>query len=116
MSIIEEAKRQQALAEAARKRNLPEWQHEMAQAVDDATIKSLVSDFRRGPPGPSSIVKTDPKVEIEARRTSTSEPRPLVTPHVDYVDRVAAGFAARDRAKLVKELRGEQDDDGPDAA
>jgi hypothetical protein len=116
MSILEEAKRQQQLAEAARKRNLPEWQQEMVEAVDDATIRSLVNDFRRGPPGPSSIVKTDPKVEIETRRTSTSEPRPLVTPYVSDVDRVAAGFAAEDRAERVRQFKRLKEDDGSDAA
>jgi hypothetical protein len=88
MSILDEAKRQQALAEAARKRNLPEWAHEMAQAVDDATIRSLVYDFRRGVPGPSSLAGK-PTIQHKQQGSGWSDPVPLSNPPgVSIADRM----------------------------
>jgi hypothetical protein len=52
--MIEEAKRQAVIAEEAKRRGLPEWHHEMANAVPDSLIRSIVADSRRGPPQRSS--------------------------------------------------------------
>jgi hypothetical protein len=46
---VEDAKRQQALAEEARRRGIPEWQLEASRAVPDDLVRSIVDDFRRGP-------------------------------------------------------------------
>jgi len=103
-SEVDHAK-QAALAAEAKRRGLSEATLEAAKAVPTDLVRDVVSDFRRGPPGPSSIVKTD-RVEVEHRRaTSTSDPLPLVTPYVSHVDRIAESFAAEDRAKRAKELR-----------
>jgi hypothetical protein len=97
--------KQVEIANEAKRRGIPEWQIEASKAVPDDLVRDLVRDFRNPPPGPSSIAGK-PKPEIEHRRaTSTSEPRPLVTPYVDQIDRIAEGFAAEDRAKRAKELR-----------
>src|SRR5262245_60320700 len=91
--------RQAALAAEAKRRGISEATLEAAKAVPDDVVRDLVSDFRRGVPGLSSIVKTN-RFEIEHRRAmSTSDPLPLVTPYVSHVDRIAEGFAAEDRAK-----------------
>jgi hypothetical protein len=96
--------RQAELAAEAKRRGLSEATLEAAKAVPTDLVRDLVSDFRRGPPGPSSIVKTN-RVEFERRATSTSEPVPLVTRYVSHIDRIAERFAAEDRAKRAKELR-----------
>jgi hypothetical protein len=110
-SILDEAKRQQALAEAARKRNLPEWQHEMAQAVDDATIRSLVNDFRRGVPGPSSLAG-GPTIQSRRQGSGWSEPVPLTNPPgVALADKLMDQQDRIDRVKRARELKGFPPDD-----
>jgi hypothetical protein len=96
--------KQAELAAEAKRRGLSEATLEMSRAVPTDLVRDLVADFRTPPPGPSSIIKTDPKAETR-RTTSTSEPRPLLTPYVSELDRVAESFAAEDRAKRAKELR-----------
>jgi hypothetical protein len=101
--------RQTELAKEAKRRGIPEFQLEMSRAVDDATIRSLVDDFRRGPSQRSSLVT--PKVEIERRVTSTSEPVPLTVPGLRWIDQQCDVADAIARRRRARELAGLEPDD-----
>jgi hypothetical protein len=101
MSAVEDAKKQQALAEEARRKGIPEWQLEAARAVPDDVVRSLVSDFRRGPSPPSSIA-AKPATPDE-KRPSFTEPAPLDVPGIRYVDQLCDHFAKLDQAERIKQ-------------
>jgi|SRR6516165_8745470 hypothetical protein len=109
MSAIEEERQKAALAERARKRGLQPWQLEMSETVDDATVRSIVNDFRTGPSQPSSIVKTD-RVETP-RVTSTQEPVPLDVPGLRWIDQQCDVADAIARKRRARELAGLEPDD-----
>ena len=100
-SATEDAKKQQAVANEARKQGIPEWQREMANSVDDALVRDLVSDFRRGPSLPSSMAAKP--ATVEEKRPSFTEPAPLDVPGIKLVDQIADHFAKLDQAEKVKQ-------------
>jgi hypothetical protein len=53
-------------------RELQEWERAMVAALDDATIRSIVSDLRGGVPGPSSIIP-EKKAAAEPVKPTTSK-------------------------------------------
>lgn len=101
---------QEQIAREAKRRGISEATLEAAKAVPDDVVRSLVSDFRRGVPGPSSIVKTDRGVEIERRTTSTSEPVPLMVPGLRWIDQQCDVADAIARRRRARELKGLPDD------
>ena len=101
-SATEDAKRQQALALEARRRGIPEWQLEAAKAVDDALVRSIVDDFRRGPSQPSSMAHKGPAPEPK-RGSGWAEPVSVEVPGVKLVDEICDHFARLDKAEQVKQ-------------
>src|SRR6516165_4167510 len=111
MSTIEEERQKAALAERARKRGLQPWQLEMVETVDDATIRSIVSDFRTGPSQPSSIAVA-PTVQTKQKGSGWSEPLPLSNPPgVDLADRLMDQQGRIDRIRRERMLKGLPPDD-----
>ena len=106
MSAIEEERQKAALAERARKRGLQPWQLEMVETVDDATIRSIVSDFRTGPSQPSSIAGA-PTVQTKQKGTGWSEPLPLSNPPgLDLADRLMDQQDQIDHIRRERMLKG----------
>jgi hypothetical protein len=110
MSTIQDEKQKAALAERARKAGLPEWQQEMSENVGSDLIQDIVRDFRRGPPGPSSIAGS-PTVQAK-QGSGWSEPLPLSNPPgVDLADKLMDQQDRIDRVKRARELKGLPPDD-----
>ena len=106
MSTIEEERQKAALAERARKRGLQPWQLEMVETVDDATIRSIVSDFRTGPSQQSSIAGA-PTVQTKQKGTGWSEPLPLSNPPgLDLADRLMDQQDQIDHIRRERMLKG----------
>ena len=97
---VEDEKRQQALAEEARRKGIPEWQLEAARAVPDDVVRSLVNDFRSGPSLPSSMAQKSPTPE--EKRPSFTEPAPLDVPGIRYVDQLCDHFDQLEKAERIK--------------
>jgi hypothetical protein len=88
--MIEEAKKQAALAEEARRRGLAEWHYEAAAAVPTAVIRDVVADNRQ-----SSAVAPSPSPRSGGSGWQDG-PRPLPLPsdrEVELIDRLAQKFA-----------------------
>jgi hypothetical protein len=102
---VEDAKRQQALANEARRKGLQEWEVEMSKAVPDDLVRSLVNDFKHGPSLPSSMAqKPGPTAEVK-RGTGWQEDTPLrQPPGVDLIDRMVATQDKINAAQKVQEL------------
>jgi hypothetical protein len=100
---VEDAKRQQAIANEARRRGIPEWQLEMANAVGDDLLRDLVADSKRNSQ-PSSIA-AKPKVEEPPRGSWGTGSVPLSQPPgVDLIDRMVKVQDALNAAQKVQEL------------
>jgi hypothetical protein len=106
----------EAIAKEAARLGLTPWQLRAKRATPTDLIQDIVRDqLRHNPMQPSSpLGKTGASVEV--RQGGWVEPRPLVTPYVDHIDRIAQSFAAEDQAKRVKELRELKGPDDPEAA
>jgi hypothetical protein len=97
--------RQAALAAEARKRGISEATLEAAKAVPDDVVRSLVSDFRRGPSQPSSIAGA-PTVQAK-QGSGWSEPLPLSNPPgVDLADKLMDQQDRIDRIRRERMLNG----------
>jgi|SRR6516162_1357472 hypothetical protein len=70
----EQAKKQAALAEEAKRRGIPEWMAEMAQAVPDSVVREIVRDHQRKQPSSMAMPATE-----AVPRTGLVEPPPLET-------------------------------------
>jgi len=104
MSATEEARRQAALAEEAKRRGLQEWELEASKAVDDALVRSIVDDFRRGPAQPSSLGTTPDKPKVEPKAGSGWEDAaPLQQPPgIKIIDAMMDQQDKIDRAERIK--------------
>src|SRR5262245_19130318 len=99
---VEEAKRQQALAEQARRSGIPERQQEMANSVDDALVRDLVSDFRLGPSPPSSMA-AKPATSEPKKGTGWQAAAPLEQPPgIDLMDAMMDQQDKIDKAERVR--------------
>ncbi len=72
--MIDEARRQAALADEAKRLSIPEWQNEMARAVPDRLVRDIVGDHSRGTIQPSSTTAPPREAGPVVPRV---EPRPL---------------------------------------
>ena len=107
MSTIEEERQKAALAERARKRGLQPWQLEMVETVDDATIRSIVSDFRTGPSQPSSIAGAPAVQHKKQGGSGWNDPLPLSNPPgVNLADRLMDQQDQIDRIRRKRMLKG----------
>jgi len=107
MSAIEEERQKAALAERARKRGLQPWQLEMMETVDDATIRSIVSDFRGGPSQPSSIAGAPAVQHKKQGGSGWNDPLPLSNPPgVNLADRLMDQQDQIDRIRRKRMLKG----------
>jgi|SRR6516165_10557582 hypothetical protein len=107
MSAIEEERQKAALAERARKRGLQPWQLEMVETVDDATVRSLVSDFRGGPSQPSSIAGAPAVQHKKQGGSGWNDPLPLSNPPgVNLADRLMDQQDQIDRIRRKRMLKG----------
>ena len=107
MSAIEEERQKAALAERARKRGLQPWQLEMVETVDDATVRSLVSDFRGGPSQPSSIAGAPAVQHKKQGGSGWNDPLPLSNPPgVNLADRLMDQQDQIDRIRRERMLKG----------
>ena len=107
MSAIEEERQKAALAERARKRGLQPWQLEMMETVDDATVRSLVSDFRGGPSQPSSIAGAPAVQHKKQGGSGWNDPLPLSNPPgVNLADRLMDQQDQIDRIRRKRMLKG----------
>ena len=107
MSAIEEERQRAALAERARKRGLQPWQLEMVETVDDATVRSLVSDFRGGPSQPSSIAGAPAVQHKKQGGSGWNDPLPLSNPPgVNLADRLMDQQDQIDRIRRKRMLKG----------
>jgi hypothetical protein len=79
-------------AEQGLRGQLPEWQRDMANAVPDAVVRSLVRDNLRSAQ-PAAPVSEKP------RGTGWVEPQPLVQPYLRECDAVAEAFDRKDRGR-----------------
>lgn len=78
---VEDAKRAQALAEEARRRNIPEYQLEAARAVPDSLVSDLVADSRRSSPlEPSSVVPRRASEPVAEKGSGWIKNVPLTPP------------------------------------
>jgi len=112
MSAIEEERQKAALAERARKRGLQPWQLEMVETVDDATVRSLVSDFRGGPSQPSSIAGAPAVQHKKQGGSGWNDPLPLSNPPgVQLADRLMDQQDQIDRIRRKRMLKGLPPDD-----
>ena len=104
MSATEEARRQAALAEEARRRGIAEWELEASRAVPDDLVRSIVDDFRRGPSLPSSMA-VKPRTEGPPRGSWGTGDTPLrQPPGIDLIDRMVKVQDALNAAQKVQEL------------
>ena len=107
MSTIEDERQKAALAERARKRGLQPWQLEMVETVDDATVRSLVSDFRGGPSQPSSIAGAPAVQHKKQGGSGWNDPLPLSNPPgVNLADRLMDQQDQIDRIRRKRMLKG----------
>ena len=103
MSATEDAKRQAALAEEARRRGIPEWQLEAARAVPDDVVRSLVEDFRRGPAQPSSPLKQSGRTVEVNRGSGWQDAAPLSQPPgIKIMDAMMDQQDKIDKAERIK--------------
>jgi hypothetical protein len=103
MSATEDARRQQALANEARRRGIPEWQLEMANAVGTDLLRDLVADSKRNSQPSSMIAK--PKIDEAPRGSWGTGSVPLAQPPgVDLIDRMVATQDKLNAAQKVQEL------------
>jgi hypothetical protein len=105
MTTIPDAKRNAALEAEARRLGLQAWQLDAIRAVGTDVVRTLVSDFRRGPAQPSSIA-TKPQVP-PAQPLGWREPTPLgPPPGTEFCDRLMDHQDKLDRRDLERRLRG----------
>ena len=103
MSATEEARRQAALAEQARKLGIPEWQLEMSRTVDDALMQDIVADAGRSNQ-PSSMIAKGPAPE-PVKGTGWQADTPLAQPPgIDLIDRMVKVQDQINAAQKVQEL------------
>jgi len=70
----------------------------MQMAAPDDLVRQIVSDQRRGVSERSSLANEAETVAAKPKGTGWIEPRPLANPPgVEWVDRIAEGFAKRER-------------------
>jgi hypothetical protein len=83
----------------AKARGLSDWQHRMAQTVDDKMVADLVADGRTFYRARS---KFNMVLDIDRKPLPPLEPVPLNDPHTNnLVDRVAKAFEEQDRAEAL---------------
>src|SRR6516165_12553003 len=81
--------RQEQIAAEAKRRGISEATLEAAKAVPTDLVRDLVSDFRRGVPGPSSIAGAPTVQHKKQGGSGWSEPLPLSNPPgVDLADKL----------------------------
>jgi hypothetical protein len=82
---------------------LPEWQRDAIRAVSNSLLRDIVNDSRRGPSVRSSLASR-PGQSSEPERPASGGTVPITAvPGVEWIDRVAEGFAERDRAAAIRE-------------
>ena len=117
---VNEARKAAGLEARARQLGIPAWQLEMMEAVDDATIRDIVADSRRGWGSPPPTSHAQPRAAV-----SSSERSPTATaiseaigslkppPGVELCDRLVDVQDAMDRReKQIAEEQIDAIDDG----
>jgi hypothetical protein len=97
--------------------SIPQWQLDMARAVGDDLMRSIVEDHRRGPPSPGSSSTPSNVTVVGSPRVVSGndgvahggwrEPPSIdkwKPPGLEIMDRVADHFAAIDRAERARQL------------
>jgi hypothetical protein len=87
-----------------KKQFVPEWQRQMADAVGDDLVRSLVSDFRRGPSQPSSL-GTTPDKKPEEPKSGSGWTAPLDVPGIKLVDQLCEHQDRLDKLEKAQQLK-----------
>ena len=108
MTIKDDARRQQALADEAKARGIPEWQLEAARAVGTDAVRDIVADSRRGSVHePRSIMPEGANAKPAPKGNGWVTP-PQVgdwsPPGERFMNQMMDAQDARDRAELAREL------------
>jgi hypothetical protein len=110
MSLKDEERRQQELADEAKRLGIAEWQLEASRAVGTDMLRDLMADSRRGSiHRPSSILpETEPAKPTPQPKGNGWVTPPQVNawspPGERYFDRMMNEQDARDRAEAAREL------------
>jgi hypothetical protein len=104
--IMDDAKKQAALAAEARRAGIPEWQMEMARAVGNDLVRNIVADNRAQPEGPSSLIPRSSRDHAEPIPKGSGETPIKPVDGVRWIDQIADHFAALDRLERERRLKG----------
>src|SRR5262245_51732380 len=77
---------------------------DLAKAVPDDLVQAIVHDHRHGPGEPGWLRPDAPTETVKSRGWQNGRPLAGSVPGIRHVDRIAEGFAARDKVEQIADM------------